>query len=581
MASYHYFGNERERIPRETSELVVHPLVREIPDAACHKFERLTLVSFNGSALKTVGKYAFYECVSLLEIAIPRSVTTIERDAFSYCRSLRQVHFDEDGVLAAIGESAFAYCRALAEVSIPSSVETIRYGAFNDCKCVTRVSFQEGLKVMEERAFANCVTLQNVDIPRTLEIIGKAAFYKCTSLEQVNMGEGNLMAIGEQAFLGCVKLQTISIPSTVERIKSLAFQDCASLGILNFQIGLKYVDTHAFASCKNLQSVALPESVEIIGALAFGRCRKLVSVELRDGPRDLRIHGKAFEGCKSFVNICLPSDSREFGRTKPSQHFIGCTALRSQYDNDSILLSLKHRFDNFPIHKRCYHASVTTTDELAQAIESSMQSSQKGNTTHDQLVDPFGMTPFHVLLSAANPRLDLLQVLLDAYPPYILGWKDLNGKTAVEYLTQRSYHLSENSRDMLRMTLHRWLVGAISSWNGLEAWKLGISSRINAIMAEDVLEERRSLLREALMALSRYEKIEAITLLELSLWKMEMKASDCAPIETAVDKEDGREAYRIRSGASVVIPNMIAYFYESNSCSSDGGSQSSSDDNDY
>jgi hypothetical protein len=47
------------------------------------------------------------------------------------------------------------------------------------------------------------------------------------------------------------------------------------------------------------------------------------------------------------------------------------------------------------------------------------------------------MTPFHVLLSAANCRLDLLQVLLDALPPNVLGWKDVNENTAIEYFCQQ------------------------------------------------------------------------------------------------------------------------------------------------
>ncbi|CAJ1955693.1 unnamed protein product [Cylindrotheca closterium] len=144
--------------------------------------------------------------------------------------------------------------------------------------------------------------------------------------------------------------------------------------------------------------------------------------------------------------------------------------------------ALMHRFDNFPIHKKYYHASVTTIDELAREIELSMQSSQEGNTTtSDHLVDPFGMAPFHFLLSAANCRTDLLQVLLNAYPPNVIGWKDVNGKTAIEYLTQRSFHLDEDARTMLRRALQRWLVGSISSWNGFESWKSDMTDRMNAI----------------------------------------------------------------------------------------------------
>ena len=64
------------------------------------------------------------------------------------------------------------------------------------------------------------------------------------------------------------------------------------------------------------------------------------------------------------------------------------------------------------------------------------------------------------------------------------------------------------------------------------------------------------LLEEALRLLSRYERMEATTLLELSLLKMELKSA-----RAIVDK-DGRGAYQIRSGAPVVIPNVIAFLYK-------------------
>ncbi|CAJ1955679.1 unnamed protein product [Cylindrotheca closterium] len=576
MTSYYntYFGNDGETIPEATSDLVIHPHVREVPDQACYRFERLTRVDFGGSTLRTIGKDAFYRCTSLLEIKIPPSVTSIGDQAFQRCQSLTQIRFHEDGHLAFIGDSAFAFCVSLVEVSIPSSVDVIQSSAFHACNRLSRVSFQEGLKVIQSDAFAECVKLENVDIPRTLEELGSRAFCDCTSLQELNIEEGNLRDIGHRAFGNCDKLQTISIPSTVERLEPMAFRGCTSLGVLKFQNGLKYLADGSFYSCKNLQSVALPESIQVICRMAFGRCPKLLSVELGDGPRDLRIYDEAFTGCKSLISICIPPESRTTLSSSDDIHFggvdinsfEGCTELQNQYGDTNVPIALMHRFDSFPIHKKCYHVSATTTIELAREIESSMHSSQD-NTTHDHLADPFRMTPFHILLSAAVCRLDLLQIMLDAYPPYVLGWKDVNGKTAVEYLTQQSFHLDEDSRKMLRMTLQGWMVGCISSWNGLEAWKSDMSDKVNAIVAEDDVEHRQFLLREATVALSRYEQVESTTLLELSLWKIQLNSVngvlEDGTTRTTVSKDD-KEAYRIRNGASVIIPNAIAFLYESN-----------------
>ncbi|CAJ1955717.1 unnamed protein product [Cylindrotheca closterium] len=276
--------------------------------------------------------------------------------------------------------------------------------------------------------------------------MGSEAFRYCASLQEVNIEEGNLTEIGDWAFDDCVKLHTIQIPSTVERVQKYVFSSCNSLRVMQFQNGPKYLSENAFYSCKNLQSVALPESVEEIDLCAFDDCPKLVSVELTRGSRSVTIHHQVFAECTSLVNICLPSESR-LALTNSNKvslnSFTGCSALHNQYGSTNIPLALQQRFDNFPIHKKCYHASGTTTGELAWEIESSMRASQESNTNFDFLVDPFGMTPFHVLLSAAICKLDLLEVLLDAYPSNVLGWIDVNGKTAVEYLIQRSFRQSE------------------------------------------------------------------------------------------------------------------------------------------
>mmetsp|Transcript_15502 Transcript_15502/g.38187 ORF Transcript_15502/g.38187 Transcript_15502/m.38187 type:complete len:575 (+) Transcript_15502:54-1778(+) len=566
MTSYHYFGNEGEVVPDDVEELVVHPLVQEIPEEACCKFRRLTRVNFNGSALRTIGDSAFSACGALREIDILPSVRIVGDSAFEECYSLSKIHFHEDGFLTTIGDSAFSNCWSLTELSIPT--ETIQQSAFEGCTCLARVSFQEGLEVIESCAFEACVKLETVEFPRTLEMVSSLAFSKCTSLQEVHFEEGNMRVIGESAFEGCVNLQNISIPSTVEHlVGSSAFRNCHSLEVVKFRNGPKYVEIFAFYACKNLQAVALPGSVNSIGRWAFGKCPKLMSVELGGGPRAVTIGDNVFSECQSLVNICLSSDS-EIAISNSDDgvsinSFRRCTALQNEYGEKINPLVLTRRFDNLPIHKKCYYASATTADELAREIELSTQSSQD-NTIDRSLVDPFGMTPFHVLLSAANCRMDLLQVLQDAYPPNVLGWKDDKGKTAMEYLTQRNY-LTEDSQSMLRMALEHWMVGSISSWKALEAWKLDMSSKVDAIVAADEVEQRQSLLQEASMVLSRYERMEATTVLELSLWKMELLKSaneaedDDVARTTTVDKEDDRRAHRIRSGASVVIPHVIGF----------------------
>ncbi|KAL3944887.1 MAG: hypothetical protein SGBAC_001032 [Bacillariaceae sp.] len=611
MTSYHYFGKEGEVIPTNVSELVIHPSVPYIPINACDQYAKLTRVDFKGSALKVIGGGAFYDCQALREVDIPPSVTTIENEAFRKCSSLTKVRFEERGssLLTTIGKSSFALCKSLMEISIPSSVETIRCGAFIGCESLTRVSLLgRRLKSIESCGFYKCVQLEQVEIPRSLETMGNSAFRGCTSLRVLNIEEGNLRAIGEDVFNRCVSLHSITLPSTVERIGPGAFSRCDSLGAIKFQNGLQHVEDQAFYSCKTLQAIELPESIETIGFEAFGSCPELVSVGWGGENIAVTIRDDAFSGCKCLVNICLFSECQVVVATPSSNDdessctgtsivgidsFRGCAALEDQYGKKAVPFALLGRFDNLPIHKKCYLApsvttttaatttsttTSTTTTELAREIEESL-TPQNHTSNHLLVDDSFGMTPFHVLLSAANNcRIDLLQVLLDVYPPTVLGWKDVNGRTACEYLTKRSF-LEKDARTMLRMALTGWLVDSVSSWkNALDLWKLDMTSRVNAIVAaaaaaaveeEEAMEQRQSLLKEAAKALSRYERMEATSLLELSLWKAKLKSANNAALaydddedtaKTMVVDKDGRSAHRIRSGASVVIPNVIAFF---------------------
>ena len=120
------------------------------------------------------GEFAFDHCTSLTSVAIPNSVTSIGRGAFSNCAALTGIwvtegnsHYSSDasGVLfskdkttlvqcpgafaaytipnsvTSIGEYAFSHCTSLTSVTIPNSVTSIGYDAFSYCKSLTDVYY--------------------------------------------------------------------------------------------------------------------------------------------------------------------------------------------------------------------------------------------------------------------------------------------------------------------------------------------------------------------------------------------------------------------------------------------------------
>lgn len=554
MTLYHYLGKEDETVLQEVEELLIHPSVQELPDEMCFfRFRRLIHVDLNGcDSMTKIGRLAFGWCNLIQTIEIPFSVSVIEEGAFESCISLETVVFchDQASSLITIGERAFNCCESLKNVAIPSSVEVLRESAFRRCSSMTEVSFAEGLKVIGSGAFQECVVLEQVELPKTLETLGSEAFRECSSLWGVRLSEG-LNEIGSRAFYGCCALSVVKMVSS--RITMPTNMDIEDEKHMTYEpeplyTGVSIIGEYSFCGCEALTSIALPPSVTDVQRGAFQDCSNLISVEVSERGNDLNIEYFAFYCCESLVNISLPAITTE--------GFGSCTLLCNQYGVPDLPDALMHRFDAYPIHNLCYHASVTTTDELIQEIQrNQLWIGADEDGYKNSVVDPFGMTPFHILLSSANGRnrMDLLHILLLAFPPHVLGWKDTFGMLAVEYCLEYEWH--EDTRRMIRMILRRWMVGSIERWGGLESWKHSMSNHIERFLAEDDEDESNQLFSTARTELEAFEILENTSLLELSLWKMALLNHTLGPS----NGKDDRETCRIQCGASVLLPNVTPF----------------------
>ena len=78
-----------------------------------------------------IGSYAFKDCVSLTNITIPNSLTTIELASFADCTSLNNVHIPDN--IYYIGNWAFSDCKNLTSVHIGCNITAVHTGAFGNC----------------------------------------------------------------------------------------------------------------------------------------------------------------------------------------------------------------------------------------------------------------------------------------------------------------------------------------------------------------------------------------------------------------------------------------------------------------
>ncbi|CAJ1965774.1 unnamed protein product [Cylindrotheca closterium] len=599
MTSFTYSGIYSNSIPIDVQNLIIDESADYLPDEVCRRRQELQQILFPSHFLQigdrafdlcvaltqvsfpngliSIGEHAFHQCSSLVDVSlpdglqkigirsfsqcsalkrikVPSTVEIIENSAFSLCHTLAEVIFLEG--LIKIGEYAFFECYCIREIKFPSTVETIESSAFSRCKALVDIDLPIRLKQFTY-AFSDCSSLGEIDIPSSVETIGNGVFTGCTSLTDIRLREG-LKRIGAASFSQATAIVKMKLPSTVTMIWDGAFSGCASLSEVDLPEGLVKIGAHALMDCVALSRIRVPSTTKIIDDFAFSGCMDLVSVEFPQIRKQaLRIGDSAFRNCRSLINVAISShmklqcesESVDFG----ANAWRGCTWMNSPYGDLYTPRALEERFKKLPIHQKCYHSCDTTVDDLRLKVQATLSEDGDNPVEWKHSVDSFGMTPFHVLLSAASCRMDLLQLLLQTYPSSILNWRDVLGKRAIDHL---SYIWTEETRLMMKAYLQKWLLDQMAGW-GADQWRSDMADRISDISSEENKKRRDTCLRDAHFTLHRYERAEIKALLELALWKNDMVSSAVrAPVASAVADREGHKA---RCGASFVVPNVIDF----------------------
>ena len=81
--------------------------------------KKINVLDF-GTGLTSIGINAFYNCDSLIEIALPATVKTLPSSCFAGCIALKTVDL---GGVEKVGAEAFRHCSALASVTANQQVE--------------------------------------------------------------------------------------------------------------------------------------------------------------------------------------------------------------------------------------------------------------------------------------------------------------------------------------------------------------------------------------------------------------------------------------------------------------------------
>lgn len=115
----------------------------------------------------------------------------------------------ENGVTS-IGKEAFSFCDQVTEVSVPESITTIGESAFSDCSSLKNIALPANITDIQYGAFYNCKNLANFVIPDSVQSIGRFAFGNCETLTSVTLGP-NVTEVGMSAFRGDSKLKEYKV----------------------------------------------------------------------------------------------------------------------------------------------------------------------------------------------------------------------------------------------------------------------------------------------------------------------------------------------------------------------------------
>ena len=178
------------------------------------------------------------------KITIPKSVTTLESNAFEGCSGLKSFYIPKN--VTKISSSVFNDCPNLSEITVDPenekycSIDGILFTKnksilcrFPEGKTYTSYTVPNFVLTVEEYAFQGCDKLKNIYLPNNLGIIGDHAFWGCKKLESLIIPD-KVTYLGNYAFDNCQNLKSVTIPRNVQKFGRALFENRDNLTDIYF-----------------------------------------------------------------------------------------------------------------------------------------------------------------------------------------------------------------------------------------------------------------------------------------------------------------------------------------------------------
>ena len=178
-----------------------------------------SLVSDIGKAFKGIRVNTFTELYYFT------GITDIPDSAFYGCVTLTSIKLPKN--IESIGANAFDGCRAMKTFKLPDHVSKIGKGAFAGCRLLPDQTLPVGMTAIADSTFAGCSSLTIMTIPTNVNYIGTQAFSQCTKLMEVTVGNisPENITLGKDVFEGITLSKArLNVPQGTKTFFSTAEQ---------------------------------------------------------------------------------------------------------------------------------------------------------------------------------------------------------------------------------------------------------------------------------------------------------------------------------------------------------------------
>ena len=314
----------------------------------------------DGTPVVSICENAFCSDDAIIELYIPDSVKSLDKNCFSNAKWLESVCFFGGNV--EIGEETFGNCDRLKSIVIKDGSVSIGKRAFKNSVNVTfdEDTFNHIVSIGEEaflkssedlreeivvsdsvvsvgaRAFTKFFP-QRIVIGASLRDIGDDAFGSLQNLREIVVSKDNPhLEVSGKCLIDKTKNKVViglpgaKIPSTVTAIGVAAFQYRTDIEQLTLLPNITEIGERAFANCTNINYLSMSDNLKIIGKEAFKECESLTRVTLGKGITE--VSEGAFENCSSLGSVTMTKEVISLGKSA----FSGCYSLKKVTFSDTL-----------------------------------------------------------------------------------------------------------------------------------------------------------------------------------------------------------------------------------------------------